>query len=75
MRHPEQIARWQRMTPTERFDEFIALMEMNHHLHTLLPPAERERRNRILLERHERDEGHTARIPGRRMDAGGPAAP
>jgi hypothetical protein len=66
MRHPRQIERWRRMTPSERFDEFIALMEFNHRLHMSLPPEERARRDRLLRERHDADEGHTARVPGRR---------
>ena len=61
MRHPKQIERWRNMTPEEKLLEFVALMEMNHRAFLSLPAKKRERVNRYLLERHEREEGHMAR--------------
>ncbi|HET6201941.1 MAG TPA: hypothetical protein VFI25_03965 [Planctomycetota bacterium] len=61
MRHATQIERWGRMTPEEKLLEWIALMNHNHRAFLSLPKERRDRINRYLLERHEREEGHLAR--------------
>lgn len=61
MRHREQIERWRKMTPEGNLLEWVALMEMNFRAFLSLPAKKRERINRYLLERHEREEGHMAR--------------
>ena len=60
MRHPAQIERWRRMTREEKFLESAALMDHNDRSFLSLPKERRERINRYLLERHEREEGHRA---------------
>ena len=53
MLDPKDIERYRRMTIAERFDEMIQLMIIDEAQLASLPPAERDRRLRLIEEENE----------------------